>query len=146
VLEGELWEKLRSADYEISIAKEDLSGSEVLELLDFVSFFELAKTPLPSEQKDIIKRLIDEEFVVKQSDSRYSITNLGALAFAKRLSAFDRLERKAVRVVRYEGRKGVGKILKDNIFDKRLRKRFQRTDDVRGSTSPFGVRYERNAA
>jgi len=118
VLEGELWKKLKSEDYEIGIAKEDLAGSEVLELLDFVSFFELAKIPIPSEQKDIIKRLIDEEFVIKQSDSRYSVTNLGALSFARRLSAFGRMERKAVRVVLYGGRKGVGKILKDEIFDK----------------------------
>jgi len=117
VLAEKLWGKLNAGRYEEGIAKENLTVSEVLELLDFVPFFELAKIPLPSDQKDTIKRPEDEEFVIKQDDSQYSITNPGALAFAKRLSDF-RKERKAVRVVRYEGRKGAGKILKDSIFDK----------------------------
>jgi len=116
-LAGKLWGKLNTVNYETGIAMENLTASEVLEQIDFVSFFELAKIPLPSEQNDIVKRLINEEFVIKQDDSRYSITNLGAIAFAKRLSAFGK-ERKSVRVVHYEGRKGVGKILKDSIFDK----------------------------
>lgn len=117
VLAGKLWGKLSTGDFESGTAKEDLTAADVLELLDFVSFFELAGIPLPGDQKSIVKRLIDEGFVIEQSDGRYSVTNLGALAFAKRLSAFGK-ERKAVRVVRYEGRRGAGKILKDSIFDK----------------------------
>jgi len=117
VLAQKLWQKLNAVRYEEDIAKENLTASEVLKLLDFVPFFELAKIPLPSDQEEILDRMIDEEFVIKQDDSRYSITNLGALAFAKRLSDF-KMGRKSVRVVRYEGRKGVGKILKDSIFDK----------------------------
>ena len=118
VLAAKLWENLNSKDFESGIAKDGLTATEVLELIDFVSFFELAGIPLPSEQKNIMKRLVDEGFAEEQKDSLYSVTNLGALAFAKRLSSFGKMERKAVRVVRYEGRKGVGKILKDSIFDK----------------------------
>lgn len=118
MLAERLWTKLNSKYYESGIAKDDLTASEVLELLDFVSFFELARTPIPNEQRDIMKRLTDEGLVVEQSNALYSVTHLGALAFARRLSAFGRMERKAVRVVRYGEGEGAGKVLKDKVFDK----------------------------
>jgi predicted HTH transcriptional regulator len=41
---------------------------------------------------------------VKKPGSSYDITNLGAILFAKNLSVFERLSRKAVRVIMYEGK------------------------------------------
>ena len=47
--------------------------------------------------------LNEDEIIQKQDNGLYSITNLGALLFAKDLNEFARLGRKAMRVVQYKG-------------------------------------------
>ncbi|CAI8329776.1 MAG: Uncharacterised protein [Polaribacter sp. SA4-10] len=47
--------------------------------------------------------MIQEKIIIKQNN-KYDITNLGAILFAKNLNAFDNLDRKAVRVIIYEGK------------------------------------------
>ena len=47
--------------------------------------------------------LNEDEIIQKQDNGLYSITNLGALLFAKDLNEFVRLGRKAMRVVQYKG-------------------------------------------
>ena len=51
----------------------------------------------------IIDRMLAEKIVI-QDEVGYSITELGALLFAKRLSDFDDLRRKMVRVIVYKGK------------------------------------------
>ena len=58
-----------------------------------------------------------DEIVVRQDNGLYAITNLGAILFAKRLSEFPRLSRKAVRIVQYEGNNRLS-MLKENIGNK----------------------------
>lgn len=45
---------------------------------------------------------MDDNIIVK-IHSKYAITNLGALLFAKELKDFESVERKSVRVIVYKG-------------------------------------------
>jgi len=58
-----------------------------------------------------------EEIIVRQDNGLYGITNLGALLFAKRLYDFPRIDRKAIRIVQYEGNNRMN-MLKENVGEK----------------------------
>lgn len=58
--------------------------------------------PLPDNRAGILARLTAERGIAPKG-SQFAITNLGAILFAKKLKAFDRLARKALRVVIYQG-------------------------------------------
>jgi predicted HTH transcriptional regulator len=58
---------------------------------------------LPANKLGILQRLIVEHFIVEKGDDHFDITNLGTILFAKHLSDFESLARKAVRVIRYKG-------------------------------------------
>ena len=100
-MQAQLWDKIRNTRFEEQFAKENLSISDVLQQLDFSVYFDIKEVPLPNDQAGILHYLIEENIVTKQDNGLYAITNLGAILFAKSLSAFPRLERKAIRVVQY---------------------------------------------
>ena len=83
-------------------SKENLSESEVVELLDTQTFFELLELPYPSERAGVIDRLVREQ-LIDVSGGDVAIRRLGGLLLAKRLEDFSDLARKAPRVVVYEG-------------------------------------------
>ncbi len=113
-IEAEVWNKITKADYEASVALEDVPLRNVLELLDYAKYFELLGLPLPQTQEETARYLGEDCLVVKQDDGRFAVTNLGALLLARNLSDFAGLERKAVRIVKYEGT-GRRAILKDRV-------------------------------
>lgn len=84
-------------------ASEPLSADEVIALLDVQSFFDLLKIPLPAAREGMIARLLSEA-LVRAEGTGYRISNLGALLLAKDLHQFVSLRRKAVRVVKYQGK------------------------------------------
>ncbi|KUY30700.1 RNA-binding domain-containing protein [Elizabethkingia ursingii] len=88
--------------YELEIAQDGLSISDVIKLLSTETYFDLLKIPYPSDQKGVIEKLMDDNIIVK-IHSKYAITNLGALLFAKELKDFSYVERKSVRVIVYKG-------------------------------------------
>ena len=59
--------------------------------------------------------MIEEHVLSKQDNGMYAITNLGAILFAKNLTDFPRLERKAVRVVQYDGNNKLNMMREDTI-------------------------------
>ncbi len=99
--EAELWASFSRNPFEAGIAKPDLSPDEVLIALDFASCFDLLGVPLPTDQKGILDRLVEERLIATKPGHRFDITNLGAILFAKNLNQFDRLARKAVRIIKY---------------------------------------------
>ena len=101
-LEVELWKKLNSAKFEEQPAKADLTLREAFKLLDYVSYFDLLKIEQPETPKQMLHYLEADEIIGKQDDGRYFITNAGALLFGKKLSAFDRIWRKALRIIQYK--------------------------------------------
>lgn len=101
--ERELWRKFESIPFERQITEESLSIDEVLMYLDYPAFFELTGIPLPDNRDGIIARLSNEEMIQKTLAGEWSITNMGAILFARKLKDFRNLARKAVRVILYKG-------------------------------------------
>lgn len=102
--EAKIWRK-KSTTYEQEIAKENLDASDVIRLLSTETYFDLMDLPYPSNQTGVIQKFLDEKLIVKTAG--YSITNLGAILFAKNLSEFEAVERKSVRVIVYKGKNKV---------------------------------------
>lgn len=102
VLQTQLWGKLRHQQFEETCAKSSLRLQDAMRLLDYESYFTNMRIPMPDSLEECAHYLLEEELLVKQDDGFYSITNLGAILFAKKLSAFGRLGRKAIRVVQYD--------------------------------------------
>lgn len=100
---GQLWDKLRNSKFEMRVAREELSSAEVVALLDCQAYFDLKGIPLPTTHDGIIHYFHEEGLLLKQDNGLYSITNLGAILFAKKLSEFPTVSRKAIRVVKYNG-------------------------------------------
>ena len=82
-----------------------LTGCEddkVVQLLDTQSYFDLLHLPYPVNRAGVLERFESEKLIQRQ-DGGWTITNLGAILFAKKLDQFDLLARKAPRVIVYEG-------------------------------------------
>lgn len=98
-----LWLQCSQVAFESEVVAEGLAMEEVLRLLDYPSLFELSKAAAPTGVPAVIERFEQEGLVVRQSGERFGITHLGALLFARRLSDFPTLSRKAMRVIEYSG-------------------------------------------
>ncbi|QVL30921.1 putative DNA binding domain-containing protein [Telmatocola sphagniphila] len=101
--ERELWAIFARKPFETGIAKLDVDGPDVLTLLDFDRCFKLLQIPLPTDQQGILGKLVDERLIVPKPGGRFDITNLGAILFATDLNKFERLGRKALRIIKYRG-------------------------------------------
>lgn len=116
--ERELWAIFSKKPFETLIAMENVSGDFVLRELDFSAYFELLSLDLPSDKAKILQALLDDNLISKSETGNYNITNLGAILFAKRLSDFPSLARKAVRVIKYEGSGRIGAASKEQVGGK----------------------------
>lgn len=116
--ERELWAIFSKKPFEAMIAMDNVSGDFVLRELDYSSYFELLSQNLPSDKAKILETLVGDKMIAKSETGNYNITNLGAILFAKRLSDFPSLARKAVRVIRYEGTGRIGAASKEQIDGK----------------------------
>lgn len=101
--ERRLWQQDADKSFELGIAKPNLSANEALQLLDYPEYFRLLGRQHPTEGRIILEQLEQEGLVKTEPSGRISITNIGALLFARRLQDFSRLGRKAVRVLEYSG-------------------------------------------
>lgn len=101
--ERALWCAFDQTAFEKEIAAENVSAEDVLRLLNYPAYFDLIKSPLPENRAGILEGLKSEEMIVESKLGNWDITNFGAILFAKRLSDFAHLKRKAVRVIQYKG-------------------------------------------
>lgn len=115
--QAKLWDRLRTTKFEERSAKIDLTIAEALSLLDYNAYFDNAKIPLPQDAQGIAHYLLEEEILQRQDNGLFTITNLGAILFAKNLSAFSKLSRKAIRVVQYADNSRLN-MLKEDIGEK----------------------------
>jgi ATP-dependent DNA helicase RecG len=90
-------------DWLSQAALTDCDDDKVVQLLDTQSYFDLLHLPYPVNRTGVLERFENEKFIVRQGHG-WTITNLGGLLFAKKLEAFERLARKAARVIVYEGK------------------------------------------
>lgn len=106
--ERALWLRFTTTAFENGRAAHRLTGDDVLQLLAFPSYFDLLRVPLPPDRSGTLAALEADGLVQRTDGGSWSITNLGAVLFAKDLSQFDGLRRKVVRIVQYSGK---GRIL-----------------------------------
>lgn len=100
--ERKLWLEISQKSFETIKAVEDLEADEALKLIDYPAFFELLKASLPTNQAQILDKLLQEGVLIRELGNRYSITNFGAILFAKNLKQFANLQRKSIRVIVYK--------------------------------------------
>ncbi len=105
--ERALWKVFDKTPFERRIALSEVSADEVLSLVDFDAYFRLTQQPLPETKQSILDRLCQDKIAVSLGSS-YDVTNFGALLFARELSRFETLARKAVRVIDYQGNDRIG--------------------------------------
>jgi len=80
----------------------DCDDNKVVQLLDTQSYFDLLHLPYPVNRAGVLERF-ESEKLIQREGAGWTITNLGGMLFAKKLESFDRLARKAARVIVYEG-------------------------------------------
>lgn len=102
-MERALWAAFEKRRFEQEIAAEKLSADQVLEYIFYPAYFDLLKKNLPGSKNAILKELNSEEIIQPDSHGKWNVTNMGAILFAKDITKFKRLRRKAVRVVFYKG-------------------------------------------
>lgn len=101
-LQAQLWDRLRHEQFEDTFVTTDLQLTQILRLLNCDTYFDSLKIPVPTDLSGYAHYLEEDGIIQKQDNGLYAITNLGAILFAKRLSDFPRLGRKAIRIVQYE--------------------------------------------
>lgn len=116
-LQSRLWSRLHNTHFEDMPAREDLVLSEALRMIDAGVYFDLIGTPQPASSEGVAHYLTEEGIILRQDNGLYSITNLGAILFAKRLSDFPRISRKAIRVVQYKSNNRLD-MLKEDVGGK----------------------------
>jgi len=84
------------------LALENCEDDKVIQLLDTQSYFDLLHLPYPVNRAGVLERFEGEKLILRQENS-WAVTNLGAMLFAKTLDQFERIARKAARVIVYEG-------------------------------------------
>lgn len=102
--ERELWRVLDVTPFERLPAAERLLADDVLKLLDYPSYFDLTDRPLPDGRSAILSALEADRLIESAGGGYWNVLNVGAILLAKQLSDFDRMQRKAVRVVVYKGK------------------------------------------
>lgn len=102
-VESSLWDRIKNEHFENQVARMDCSINDILNDINYVSYFDLQSIPVPANQESIVHYLIEDGIIAKQDNGLFSITNMGAILFAKSLASFDRLSRKALRIIQYDG-------------------------------------------
>lgn len=100
---SKLWFALNSQSIEMMAAAEDCSPEDIRNLVACDSILTMLNLPNPTNEQSLIDLLVDNDIVVKQDNGLYTITILGALLFARNISKFDRISRKALRIIKYNG-------------------------------------------
>lgn len=90
-------------DWTQGSAMTNVDSGTVMRLLDTQSYFILSGSSIPTAQHAVLDKFTSEGLVRYESGS-WTITNLGAILFARNLEDFDLLRRKSPRVTVFEGK------------------------------------------
>ena len=83
-------------------AKSGLTGSEVLQYINYRKLYERIDRRIPREESVILDLLREYAFIT-EVNGKWAITNMGALLFANRLADFEELRYREIILRRYEG-------------------------------------------
>jgi ATP-dependent DNA helicase RecG len=111
-----LWRLFEQSEFEKGIAFPDASSEKIFSLLDCPKFLQLLKYPQSLNPSSFLERLSQEKIIISKNDEKYDITNLGAILFAKDLRNFNRLARKALRIIIYDGNNRI-KVVKEHLSE-----------------------------
>jgi len=102
--EAKIWNKasFNTNPFEKRIAMSDVKEAEIPVLLSTQTYFEQMDMPYPMNNDRLIETFEREGFI-SRSGVDWNITNLGALLFALDLRKFENLDRRALRVISYDG-------------------------------------------
>ena len=89
------WEELRATVLH--------TNDEMISKLNVEPIFRMLERPILSGTDDNLEWMVNEGFVVRELADGGYVTNLGAIAAARRLVDFSDLSRKAIRVIVYNG-------------------------------------------
>lgn len=93
-------------DFLSEVSLDKVSAEDTVRLLDTQIYFDLLEIPYPAERTEVLEKFM-RDGLIKSNNNTFSITNLGALLFAKDISNFPSVKDKAPRVVTYDG---IGKL------------------------------------
>lgn len=96
-----LWRSFDKKPFENRLATPMLDADKVISMLN-VSAYAESMAIAPMNTKDgLLERMVSDGLIVREINGLFSITNLGAICFAKKLSSFPSLSRKMLRIVKY---------------------------------------------
>ena len=101
--EKRLWESLLRTTFESDPALEGVTAERVLEMLDHQEYCSLMELDGQQSEASLLRLLESEGLILLRDSGLWTITNLGALLFARDLRQFPRLARKAPRFIYYSG-------------------------------------------
>lgn len=101
--EAELWRRFDSTPFELRIAMHNVNGDSVIELLNFAKYYELLELPVPRFREEVLQNFSDEKFLRRNDAGNWDITNLGALLIGKKMTSFEGLVKRGIRVIQYQG-------------------------------------------
>lgn len=84
-------------------------ADDIIARLDYVTYFDLLGVKQPSNQQEILS-VLESERLIQKINNHYQMTNLGILLFAKNLSDYKEIKRKAPRVIVYNGKNRINTI------------------------------------
>ena len=102
-MQAQLWDKLRNQQFEDIYAISNIQLQDIPHYLNYEMYFDILNMPIPTSIDKYAHYLVEDSIIAKQDNGLYAITNLGAILFAKKLSKFPRIGRKAIRIVQYDG-------------------------------------------
>lgn len=114
--ERELWRRLQRSGFEARTALADLTAGDVADLLDIEAHFRLLGDPQPSTLDAAMTPLAEQGIIAAQDNGGYSITNLGLLLIARKISAFPGARHHVLRAIRFAGTANLD-ILDSRDFD-----------------------------
>lgn len=95
---------LRPYMWEKAVAKAFITSDDVLNLLDYPSYFKLTKQKLPANKSGILEHLSADRLISKDIGGHWNILNLGAILIAESFDDFESsISRKGIRFVAYDG-------------------------------------------
>ncbi len=103
----QLIEKLRPYTWEKASALNNVSGDDVLKVLDYQTYFRLTKQICPGRNDDILKKLQADKLIASDAGAKWNILNLGAILFANDLRDFKSagsIDRHGPRFIVYDGK------------------------------------------
>ncbi|GIV26244.1 MAG: transcriptional regulator [Bacteroidia bacterium] len=105
--ERTIWQQPETLSFENGFSITNLSEADVLNYLDYPKLFDLLGLPLPAHRQGIIDKLSQEKIIQSRGANLYSISNIGAVLFAKDIEKFENIARKAIRLIFYDGKNRV---------------------------------------